>query len=63
MTKKFLIPLLCVLPFIGIAIWFVARKNAGNLLTWGLILACPLSHMFLMKHDHHVKGGEHHHET
>ncbi|KKU25129.1 MAG: hypothetical protein UX37_C0030G0002 [Microgenomates group bacterium GW2011_GWA2_46_16] len=49
-VKKRLALILCALPFIGIALWLLAGKNAGNLLTWGLILACPLSHMFLMGH-------------
>lgn len=48
--KKFLVPILCVLPFVGVALWFIAGKNVGNLLTFSLILACPLSHIFLMKH-------------
>lgn len=55
--------MLCVLPFVGVALWFLGGKNTGNLLFYGLILACPLSHMFFMKHNHHAKGGEHHHET
>lgn len=42
--------MLCVLPFVGVALWFITGKNVGNLLTFGLILACPLSHIFLMKH-------------
>lgn len=49
--KKWLLPLLCALPFLGIALWFLAGKNVGNALFYGLILACPLSHIFLMKHD------------
>lgn len=48
--KKWLIPMLCALPFLGVALWFLAGKNVGNLLTFGFILACPLSHMFLMDH-------------
>lgn len=48
--KKWLLPIFCVLPFVGVAIWFLAGKNAGGLLTWGLILVCPLSHVFFMKH-------------
>lgn len=42
--------MLCALPFLGVTLWFVAGKNVGNLLTLGLILACPLSHVFLMDH-------------
>ncbi|MEK7543507.1 MAG: DUF2933 domain-containing protein [Patescibacteria group bacterium] len=48
--KKWLLPIVCALPLIGVALWFIAGKNVGNLLTFGLILACPLSHIFLMKH-------------
>lgn len=61
--NKWLMPALCALPFIGVALWFLAGKNVGNLATIGLVLACPLSHLFLMKHDHNnqqpqKKGGE-----
>ncbi|MDP1721930.1 MAG: DUF2933 domain-containing protein [Candidatus Gottesmanbacteria bacterium] len=57
--KKLLIPILCALPFVGIALWFITGKNAGNLLTFGLILACPLSHMFLMGHGNAKKEHKH----
>lgn len=53
--KKWLLPLLCGLPIVGVILWMIAGKNTTNLLTLGLILACPLSHMFLMKHDGHDK--------
>lgn len=59
--KKWLLPVLCILPFLGIALWFLAGKNIGTVATMGLVLACPLSHVFLMKHNHNEKGGEHHH--
>lgn len=60
--KKWTIPVLCALPFVGIALWFLYDKNLGNLATIGLILACPLSHIFLMRHDshsghRHTRGG------
>lgn len=55
--KKWLVPMLCVLPFLGIALWFIAGRNVGNALFYGLILACPLSHIFLMKY------GDHSHEA
>lgn len=51
--KKWLMPLLCALPIIGVALWFISGKNISTVATIGLFLACPLSHMFLMKHDHH----------
>ncbi len=57
--KKFLVPLLCALPFVGIALWFTPLKNIGNLLTLGFILACPLLHLFVghgrHNHPHHQK--------
>lgn len=61
--KKKLFPILCALPFIGVTLWFLAGKNIGNFATIGLVLACPLAHIFLMKHtdhnQHHKKeGGE-----
>ena len=48
-------PALCALPIVGILLWFLAGKNLGNMATIGLFLACPLSHIFLMKHDDHDK--------
>ncbi len=59
--KKRHIPFLCLLPFLGVGLWYLSGKNIGNLLTFGLVLACPLSHIFLM--NHHKKGGEHHGKT
>ena len=62
--KKYLLLALCILPVAGVILWFIAGKNLGNLAAIGLFLACPLSHVFLMKHgEHQKKGGEHHHET
>ena len=61
--KKWLIPVLCMLPFAGVALWFAAGKNFGNVATLGLVLACPLSHIFLGghgKHTHTKKGGDTH---
>lgn len=52
-------PLLCALPFVGIGLWFLSGKNVGNFATIGLFLACPLSHIFLMKHDSHGKHHDH----
>lgn len=57
--KKWLMPALCALPFVGIAVWFLAGKNIGSLAALGLFLACPLGHMFLMKHDDHGNHKNH----
>lgn len=53
--KKWLMPALCALPIVGVVLWFIAGKNLGNFGTIALVLACPLSHIFLMKHDDHDK--------
>lgn len=53
--KKWLIPALCALPLVGIALWFFSGKNIGNFATIALFLACPLLHL-TMGHggnDHH----------
>lgn len=58
--------LFCALPFLGVLVWFLAGKNIGNMATIGLVLACPLSHLFFMnhgQHDHAKKKGGEHHET
>lgn len=59
--KKWLLPLVCLLPIAGVILWFIAGKNVGNFATIALVLACPLSHIFLMKGHKNEKGGEHHH--
>ncbi len=56
--KKWFIPLLCSLPIMGVLLWLIVGKSVANLATIGLLLACPLSHVFLMKHN--GKGGDNH---
>lgn len=73
--KKWFLPILCALPFVGVLLWFIAGKNVNNLVSLGLFLACPLMHLFFMKHNHgetndtkrvypeesSTKGGENNH--
>ena len=59
--KKWLVPALCALPFVGVLLWLIAGKNLSSLATFALFLACPLGHMFFMKHNNHKEGGEKHH--
>ena len=59
--NKWLFPLVCVLPVIGVILWYISGKNFANVAMIGLVLACPLSHIFLMghgEHHHTKKGGE-----
>lgn len=58
MAHKY-VPILCAIPFIGIALWLLAGKHPENLLTMGLVFACPLSHLLLMRHDGHTHQETH----
>lgn len=51
MIKKYLVPLLCLLPVVVFLLWNLSGSNLGSFLSFGIILACPLSHVFFMKHD------------
>lgn len=59
--KKRLILMLCALPLVGVILWFIAGKNTGNLLPFGIMLACPLLHLF-MGHGGH-NHNQHHQKT
>ncbi len=63
MKKGVLVSLLCILPASLLVAWIAAGKNLQNLALFALVLACPLSHAFFMRHEHHdhnqrTKGGE-----
>lgn len=63
MMKNKILVLVCLLPIAGVLLWRFSGGSWGSFFTWSLVLACPLSHLFLMKHDHkehaeEKKGGE-----
>lgn len=53
-------PLLWVLGIGAVAVvgWLLYRSGNGNLLFYGLILLCPLMHLFM--HGGHGHGGHQH---
>lgn len=57
-VKRNLTFILCALPFVGVALWFLGGRNIGNVLALGPVLACPLSHIVFMRH-HHEKNNHH----
>ncbi|AHV97474.1 DUF2933 domain-containing protein [Paenibacillus sabinae] len=53
MSKKhsLLMKLCCIVPIVLVAVLLIAstvKGSSGNLLTYGLLLLCPLSHLVLM---------------
>ena len=49
--------LLCLAPLAAIAAVWMFQVPVNNVLLFGLVLLCPLSHLFMMRH-----GGHAHHD-
>ena len=67
-SKHMLIMLACCLiPLAGFAAISIFKIPANNVLTFGLVLLCPLGHLLMMKymmpgHQHGDEHAEHVHE-
>lgn len=60
--------LCCLIPIIGIAAVFLFKVPVSNVVFYGLVLLCPLSHLLMMKymgHDHSSaeEHSQHQHHT
>mgnify|MGYP000019877219 CR=1 FL=1 len=61
MNKKHMLLMLacCLVPVIALGAIFVFKLPVSQVLYFGLILLCPLSHILMMKFMGHGEGHDH----
>ena len=66
-SHMWLMVLCCLIPVVGIVLVSFFKVPLNNVLFYGMILLCPLSHLLMMRfmgHDHSsAQHAEHQHHT
>ena len=66
-SHMYLMLLCCLIPVVAIVLVSVFKVPLSNVIFYGLILLCPLSHLLMMRfmgHDHSSEQhAEHQHHT
>lgn len=64
MSKKLILIMLacCLVPLVALASIFLFKVPVNTVVLAGMVLLCPLSHLFMMKFMGHEHKDAHHHE-